>query len=182
MNNIKTPLPGDYNEQELLTSIIRVNHAGEYGAKRIYEGQLAILKNHFSAPIIKHMQEQELEHLNFFEQELIKRRIRPSILHPFWHVAGFALGAITALMGHKAAMACTSAVETVITEHYNKQIPMLTAQNSELKQKISKFRDDELEHKDTALEQGAALTPLYISLNFLIQKGCSLAIFLAKRF
>ncbi|AIL64983.1 2-nonaprenyl-3-methyl-6-methoxy-1,4-benzoquinol hydroxylase [Rickettsiales bacterium Ac37b] len=182
MNNIKNPLPGDHKEQELLHSIIRVNHAGEYGAKRIYEGQLAILKNHPSALLIKHMKEQELEHLTFFEQELIKHRIRPSILHPFWHAAGFALGAITALIGDKAAMACTSAVETVITEHYNKQINLLTNQNAELKQKITKFRDDELEHKNTALEQGATLSPLYTSLNFIIQQGCRAAIFLAKRF
>ncbi|MFV9875320.1 MAG: demethoxyubiquinone hydroxylase family protein [Rickettsiales endosymbiont of Dermacentor nuttalli] len=179
MNNSKKILPGDKTQQELLHSIIRVNHAGEYGAKRIYEGQLAILKNHKCAPLIQHMKEQELEHLTFFEQELINKRIRPSILHPFWHAAGFALGAITALMGDKAAMACTSAVETVITNHYNTQINIL--QDSELKQKITKFRDDELEHKDTALDQGATLAPLYRSLNFVIQQGCKIAIFLAKR-
>ena len=118
-------LPGDPEDREQLARMIRVDHAGEYGAKRIYEGQLAVLKRTPAAKIIRHMKDQEQEHLDAFERLIVERRVRPTVLHPIWHVAGFALGAATALLGQRAAMACTVAVEEVIDEHYAEQAEQL---------------------------------------------------------
>ena len=115
-------LPGDLTKDELIDRIIRVDHAGEFGAKRIYEGQLAVLRGKPEAQAIEHMYQQELEHLRTFEKLMVERRVRPSALHPLWNAAGFALGAATALLGPKAAMACTVAVEEVIDQHYRAAI------------------------------------------------------------
>jgi ubiquinone biosynthesis monooxygenase Coq7 len=175
-------MPGDISSKEYLAQTIRVNHAGEYGAKRIYEGQLSVLKHTESGKIIKHMYEQELVHLKYFEQQIISRGIRPSILNPFWHIAGFALGAITAKLGEKCAYACTVAVEEVIDEHYQQQLQYLGDAEPALTAKIAKFRDEELEHKDTAIENFAHHTPGYFLLSNAIKMGCKLAIFLAKKF
>src|SRR5262245_60586796 len=117
----KKALPGDLTHAEMIDRIIRVDHAGEFGARRIYEGQLAVLKNHPDAAVIRHMHEHELTHLRTFEKLMVERRVRPTALHPLWNLAGFALGAATALLGPKAAMACTVAVEEVIDEHYRQQ-------------------------------------------------------------
>ena len=111
-------LPGDLTAEDLVARMIRVDQAGEYGARRIYEGQLAVLAGKPGGEAVRHMYEQELAHLETFDKLIAERRVRPTALQPVWHIAGFALGAATALMGEKAAMACTVAVEEVIDEHY----------------------------------------------------------------
>lgn len=177
--------PGDKSKEEYLSETIRVNHAGEFGAKRIYEGQLAVLKNKPVAKEIEHMKEQELEHLEYFEQQIIERNIRPSALSPIWDVAGFALGAATALLGEKAAMACTVAVEEVIDEHYEEQVKKLSDDHKnekELKEKILKFQAEELEHRQTGLDHHAEEAIAYPVLTHAIKTGSKAAIWLAKRF
>jgi len=180
--NIATDrLPGDLTKQELIDQIIRVDQAGEYGARRIYEGQLAVLGNSPAGEKIRHMYEQELEHLEHFDKEIGARGVRPTALQPLWHVAAYALGAGTALMGEKAAMACTVAVEEVIGEHYAEQAEALGDDEKELRQSISKFRDEELEHKDIAEEDGAREAPGYEVLSAGIKAASRLAIALSKR-
>lgn len=174
-------LPGDYSKQEQVARMLRVNHAGEYGAKRIYAGQLAVLGKTDVAPTLRHMAEQEQEHLDAFSDMLVKRRVRPTALMPIWHVAGFAMGAATALLGKEAAMACTVAVESVIDEHYAAQEQALGEDEKELKQVISKFRADEKEHHDTALEQGAESSPVYHILRTAVVYQTKLAIWLSTR-
>lgn len=174
-------LPGDLPAEKLLDRIVRVDHAGEYGAVRIYEGQLAVLGNSEKGDVIRHMAEQEREHLDKFSELIGERRVRPTALMPVWHAAGFALGAATALMGERAAMACTAAVEEVIDEHYAKQAAALGDDEAELRATIEKFRDDELEHLDTAIEHEAELTPGYEALSAAIKKGSKLAIWLSER-
>ena len=174
-------LPGDPTREQLIDRIIRVDHAGEYGAKRIYEGQLAMLRGKPEAAIVRHMYEQELQHLKEFERLMVERRARPSALYPLWHVAGFALGAATAWLGPKAAMACTVAVEEVIDEHYRAQSGKLGTDEAPLKARIDKFRAEELEHRDTGLEYGAEQAPAYPLLTGAIKAGSRLAIWLAER-
>ena len=174
-------LPGDTPAARLLERIVRVNHAGEYGAVRIYEGQLAVLGKSDKGELIRHMAEQERTHLDKFNQLVGDRRVRPTALMPVWHAAGFALGAATALMGERAAMACTVAVEEVIDEHYAKQAAMLGEDESTLRETIEKFRADELEHRDTALENDATETPGYDVLAAAIKKGTKVAIWLSER-
>jgi len=174
-------LPGDLPTEKLLERIVRVDHAGEYGAVRIYEGQLAVLGNSNKADVIRHMAEQEREHLDKFNELIGARRVRPTALIPVWHAAGFALGAATALMGERAAMACTAAVEEVIDEHYAKQAAALGDDEAELRETIEKFREDELEHRDTAIAHEAEETPGYEALSAVIKKGSKLAIWLSER-
>ncbi|XP_076547449.1 ubiquinone biosynthesis protein COQ7, mitochondrial isoform X2 [Osmia lignaria lignaria] len=142
---------------KLLDTIIRVDHAGELGADRIYAGQMAVLGRTAVGPTIQHMWDQEKKHRAKFEELIRKYRVRPTVLTPLWNVAGFVLGAGTALMGEKAAMACTVAVETVITEHYNDQLRALMESNEkideEILETIKKFRDEEQEHHDTVRNQ-----------------------------
>ena len=130
------------NDKNFIEQVIRVNHAGEFGAKRIYEGQIKYLKNDDDLETVKHMYNQELEHLDFFNKELINRDIRPTLLMPLWNKLGFLLGAVTAKMGTKSAMACTVAVEEVIEEHYQQQIEKLKKNPKEkaLLNKIKKFQ------------------------------------------
>lgn len=175
-------LPGDLPADAVIDRILRVDHAGEYGAKRIYEGQLAILGRRQEGHVIRHMLEQELRHLEAFEKLMVERRARPSVLFPIWHAAGFALGAATALMGPKAAMACTVAVEEVIDEHYREQITALAATEPEITKKIEHFRAEEVEHRDTGLAHGAEQAPAYELLSSAIKAGSRLAIWLAERF
>ncbi len=170
--NSRPSLPGDLSPAELVERIIRVDHAGEFGARRIYEGQLAVLKNHPDAAIIRHMHEQELAHLQAFEKLMVQRRVRPSALHPIWNIAGFALGAATALMGAKAAMACTVAVEEVIDEHYQQQQAQLGTDEAPLKATIERFRTE---------ERGAEEATGYPLLTSAIKAGSRLAIWLAER-
>ena len=174
-------LPGDLSPEALLDRIIRVDHAGEYGAKRIYEGQLAVLGKKPEGHVIRHMLEQELVHLQAFEKLMVERRARPSVLFPIWHVAGFALGAATALMGPKAAMACTVAVEEVIDEHYRQQTVELGAMEPAIREKIETFRAEEVQHRDTGLAHGAEQAPAYPVLSSAIKAGSRLAIWLAER-
>jgi ubiquinone biosynthesis monooxygenase Coq7 len=175
-------LPGDPTPAALLDRVIRVDHAGEYGAKRIYEGQLAVLGRKNEGHVIRHMLEQELKHLDAFEKFMVERRARPSVLLPIWHVAGFALGAATALMGPKAAMACTVAVEEVIDEHYREQLGKLGTSEPTITEKIEVFRAEEVEHRDTGLAHGAEQAPAYPVLSSAIKAGSRLAIWLAERF
>ena len=161
--------------------IIRVNHAGEYGAGRIYAGQLAVLGKSPSAAVLHEMAGQEQQHLDAFSRMMAHRRVRPTLFMPLWHVAGFALGAATALLGEKAAMACTVAVESVIDEHYAAQETALGDDDAELKSTVSQFRADEKAHHDTALEHGAAESPLYPFLKTAIIYQTKLAIWLSTR-
>ena len=174
-------LPGDPTPREIVARTIRVDHAGEYGAKRIYQGQIAVLRGTKWEPLIRHMQEQEQEHLDTFTGLIGKRRVRPTALLPLWHVAGFALGAATAAMGYRAAMACTVAVEEAIDEHYQAQEAALGEDEAELKGRIAKFRADELEHRDIGLENEAELTPAYRLLSAAIKVGCKVAIKVSER-
>jgi len=174
-------LPGDLSFDEKTKRMIRVNHAGEYGAKRIYAGQLAVLGKTKAGKVIREMADQEQEHLEAFSKIMTQRRVRPTVLMPLWHIAGFAMGAVTALLGEKAAMACTVAVETVIDEHYAKQEEQLGAADSELKSMVTQFRADEKEHHDTALEHGAESSPHYRLLTRVIQYQTKLAIWLSTR-
>lgn len=175
-------LPGDLTPAETLARMIRVDQAGEYGARRIYEGQLAVLGRSPAAATIRKMHEQELAHLETFDRLIAERRVRPTLLQPVWHVAGFALGAATALLGEKAAMACTVAVEEVIDEHYAGQSERLGEDEAELKKTIEDFRADELEHRDIGLEHDAEGAPAYPVLSGAIKAGSRLAIWLSERF
>ena len=179
----KGRLPGDPTQKQLVERMVRVDHAGEYGAVRIYQGQLAVLGHSSTGPVIRQMAEQEQEHLAAFDKLVIERRVRPTALMPLWHVAGFALGAGTALLGERAAMACTVAVEEVIDEHYAKQIEALenAREEAELRQKLEEFRADEIEHRDTGLAHGARQAPGYQPLTAFIKAGSRLAIWLSER-
>ncbi|XP_064009928.1 5-demethoxyubiquinone hydroxylase, mitochondrial [Pogoniulus pusillus] len=165
--------------------IIRVDHAGEYGASRIYAGQMAVLGRSSVGPIIQQMWDQEKAHLKKFSELVVAYRVRPTVLLPFWNVAGFVLGAGSALLGKKGAMACTVAVEESISNHYNNQIRTLMEEDpekyKELLQTIKQFRDDELEHHDIGLEHDAEAAPVYSVLKAAIQLGCKAAIFLSER-
>ena len=176
-------LPGDPTPEQLVERIIRVDHAGEYGAVRIYEGQLAVLGRGAKGNLIREMLAQEKEHLETFDKLVAERRVRPTALLPFWHAAGFALGAATALIGEKAAMACTVAGEEAIDEHYAGQIEALEPMPAEsaLKDTCVKFRDDELEHRATGLAHGAEEAPAYELLTGAIKAGSKLAIWLSTR-
>jgi ubiquinone biosynthesis monooxygenase Coq7 len=174
-------LPGDLTKEAYIERLIRVNHAGEYGAKRIYAGQLAVLGKDEVAPTIEHMAEQEEKHLKFFSDEINKRQVRPTLLMPLWHVAGFALGAVTAAMGTKAAMACTVAVEEVIDAHYAAQAKVLGKDEQSLKTTIEEFREEELEHRDTGIEQHAKEFVGFSALQAVVRRSSKMAIWLSER-
>jgi len=176
-------LPGEPNKQQSIERMVRVDHAGEFGAVRIYEGQLAVLGKTEIAPIIGAMLDQEKEHLKRFEDLIADRRVRPTALLPLWHIAGFALGAGTALLGEKAAMACTVAVEEVIDQHYADQVADLDGEDDEkdLKETFEAFRQEELEHRDTGLDHGAEQAPGYEILTGAVKAGSRLAIWLSSR-
>ena len=162
--------------------MLRVDQAGEYGATRIYAGQLALLRRKCpEAKLIARMAAQEQRHLDRFNHLMAGRRVRPTALQPLWNVAGFALGAATALMSEKAALACTDAVETVIDGHYSRQLKSLGEDDPELATDIAEFRADELEHRDTAREAGASQAAGYPLLTAVIRAGCKAAIELSKR-
>lgn len=177
-------LPGR-GEKEIIETAIRVDHAGEYGAVRIYQGQLAILGNsprmRGTASLIRTMKRGEEEHLRRFDALLKDHKVRPTALQPLWHVAGFALGAATALMGARAAMACTAAVEEAIDAHYGKQTRQLQTIAPELATTVDQFRRDEGEHRETALANGAERAPLYRFLTAAIKAGCRVAIAASER-
>lgn len=172
-----------------IKSMIRVNQAGEYGATRIYAGQLAILKSTPAGETLCEMAAQEAEHLQKFNRLIIENKIRPTILQPLWHVGGYALGMITAMMGEKAAHACTIAVEEVIDEHYQGQLKQLSDAatspssplNAPLANLIEKCRQDELAHKETAIELGGHEAPAYTFLTAAVKTISRTAIWLSSR-
>lgn len=174
-------MPGDPPPREMVERIIRVDQAGEYGAVRIYAGQLAVLPEGPAEQAVRDMAAKEKEHLAEFDRLVAERRVRPTALQPLWHVAGFALGAATALMGPRAAMACTVAVEEAIDEHYAAQAQALGDDEKALRRRIETFREDELEHRDTALRHEAEKAPAYPLLSAAIKSGSRLAIWLSER-
>ncbi|MBR0654039.1 demethoxyubiquinone hydroxylase family protein [Plastoroseomonas arctica] len=177
----RPPLPGDPTPREAIARMIRVDHAGEYGAQRIYQGQLAVLKGTKHEPVLRHMQAQEQVHLDTFAKLIAERRVRPTAMLPLWHVAGFALGAATALLGARGAMACTVAVEEAIDEHYRDQQAELGDEEAPLRDTIERFRQEELEHRDIGLENEAELAPAYRPLYAVIKAGCKIAIKISER-
>jgi 3-demethoxyubiquinol 3-hydroxylase len=174
-------LPGDPPSKEEIARMLRVDHAGEYGATRIYEGQLDVLGRGRAAGVIRQMAEAENRHLARFEILLRERRVRPTLLHPLWNVAGYALGAAAALLGEQAAMACTVAVEEVIDEHYQAQAATLGEQDPAVRETILSFRDDEIAHRDLAIARGAEESPAYDLISAVVKTGSRVAIWLSTR-
>jgi 3-demethoxyubiquinol 3-hydroxylase len=176
------PLPGDPAPAAEIARMLRVDHAGEYGAMRIYEGQLAVLgRGDRAGAEIRQMAAAENRHLARFERLLRERRVRPTLLQPLWSAAGFALGAATALLGEHAAMACTVAVEEVIDAHYEAQAGYLAEQDAGLAETVLAFRADEIAHRESALAYGAGEIPGYELLTGAIKAGTRLAIWLSTR-
>lgn len=177
--------PGEGGLRQRLHEMIRVDHAGEFGAVQIYRGQLAVLRNRpeaaRTAALIEAMEAGEKTHLETFDRLIVKRGVRPTAMAPVWRVLGFGLGAATALMGEKAAHACTAAVEEAIEEHYAAQIAALDGVDPELKKIVEKFRADELEHRDTAVAEGAKNAPGFGVLSGAIKLGCKLAIRVSEK-
>ena len=161
--------------------MIRVNQAGEFGAKRIYAGQLAVMGDRTpAARSIAHMAEQEERHLSAFDKMMAERGVRPTALHPIWNAAGFALGAVSAAISPEAAMACTVAVETEIDRHYSEQLAEIGDSDPELSSMIADFQADEQEHKATALAEGAERAFGYPVMSALVRMGCRTAIAVSK--
>ena len=172
--------PGDRRPDR--ASMLRVDQAGEYGATRIYAGQLAVLRrNSPEAKLVARMAAQEERHLARFNELMAERRVRPTALQPLWNVAGFALGAATALMSEQAALACTDAIETQIDRHYSRQLDELGKDDPGLSADIAAFRADEIEHRDAARAAGATNALGYPFLTAAIRAGCRVAIELSKR-
>ena len=174
-------LPGDPSPATTVARMLRVDHAGEYGAARIYAGQLTVLHRSDQAAVLREMQAQEQQHLDRFAELIVHRRVRPTAMLPFWHAAGFALGAMTAALGERAAMACTVAVEEAIDAHYATQIAALDDDEHELRETLARFRDDELAHRDIGLQHGAEQAPGYRLLSAVIKRGCRMAIRISER-
>ena len=177
----KPNLPGDLTASEVVERLIRVDHAGEFGASRIYAGQLAVLGRSEKGELIRHMKAHGDVHLQTFAGLIGERRVRPTALLPLWSLAGFALGAVTAALGPRAAMACTVAVEEAIDEHYQAQAESLGEDEGALKSTIERFRAEELEHRDIGLEHEAELAPGYRLMSRVIKAGCKVAIAVSER-
>ena len=179
------PMPGESVTERMSEEMIRVDHAGEYGAVQIYRGQLAVFERvgarAHAARIIAEMEAGEKEHLKTFDRLIAARGVRPTLMAPVWRVAGFGLGAVTALMGERAAHACTEAVEEVIEDHYARQSERLGRSDPELKDVIDQFREDEIGHKQTAIEQGAHEAPGYSVLSAIVKLGCRAAIRISEK-
>ena len=172
-------------DKNKIEEFIRVDHAGERGAIKIYEGQLlalnTLVKNENLKKMIEEMKNHEKEHLDFFSKEIKKRKIKPTKLLPLWDVLSVGLGFSSAIMGKKAAMLCTASVEEVIDKHYQNQINQLNSNEKVLKEKIKKFRDDELHHKNIAYENGASKEGLYLILDKIIKTGSKVAISISEK-
>ena len=172
-------------DKKILEEIIRVDHAGERGALKIYEGQLLALKtikqDNSLKTIIEDMQEQEQEHYAYFEKEIQKRKIKPTSLLPLWDLVGVTLGFGSALLGKKATMLCTASVEEVIEEHYKNQLKKLGNDEIELKKKIEKFNDDEIKHKNLAYDWGATNKGIYSIMDKIIKTGSRIAITISEK-
>jgi ubiquinone biosynthesis monooxygenase Coq7 len=179
------PFPGDGARARRVAEMLRVDHAGEFGAVQIYRGQRAVFdmacgKERMSA-LLAEMEAGEQTHLETFDRLLIERNVRPTVFAPVWRIAGFALGAATALMGNKAAHACTAAVEEVIEDHYAEQARALGEFDPELKATVEKFRADELHHRDVAVAEGAYEAPGYKLMASVIRIGCRAAIRISEK-
>ena len=184
--SVATPSrPGRGAVKARLAEILRVDHAGELGAVHIYRGQRAVLGKargfERTAAQLEEMEGHEAVHLARFDELLNEHRVRPTLMAPLWRAAGFMLGAGTALMGEKAAHACTEVVETVIEEHYAAQVAELADRDPELAAELSKFRDEELAHRDLAIEEGAREAPVYPLLAAVIEAGCKVAIRVSEK-
>jgi ubiquinone biosynthesis monooxygenase Coq7 len=176
------PRPGRRVQDSVRDAMLRVDQAGEFGATRIYAGQLAVMGDrHPDARIIAGMAAQEERHREAFDALMAKRGVRPTALHPVWQAAGFALGAVTAAIGPKAAMACTAAIETEIDRHYSEQLVALGDDDPELSALITDFQVEEVEHRDAAIAHGAEQAPAYPLLSGAIRMGCRAAIALSRR-
>ena len=173
------------NTSSKVEEFIRVDHAGERGAVKIYEGQLlalnTLVKNEDLKKTIEEMKVHEMEHCQFFEKEIKKRNIKPTKFLPLWDLLGVGLGFGSTLLGKKGAMLCTASVEEVIDKHYLNQINQLGSEEKELKKKITKFREDELHHKDIAYEKGATKKGLYSIMDKIIKTGSKLAINISEK-
>lgn len=180
---VSSPLLTDPKKKKIIDRMLRVDHAGEIGARQIYAGQLAVFRGTPIGKVIKEMADQEQKHLDAFDRLIVERRVRPTAMMPIWNVAGYALGLGTALIGKEAAMACTVAVEEVIAEHYNDQVRTLLdwEDESELRAIFREFRDDELEHKHTGIEHDAEQAPFYSAMSKAIKAGCRSAIMITER-
>jgi ubiquinone biosynthesis monooxygenase Coq7 len=178
-------MPGEGARERMLEAMIRVDHAGEFAAVQIYRGQRAVFdriegKAH-AARIIADMEVGEQEHLRTFDRLIAERGVRPTAMAPVWRVAAYGLGAVTALLGENAAYACTEAVEEVIEEHYARQSAALAGVDVELRRVVDRFREDEIGHKETAIEQGAHDAPGYSVLSAIIKFGCRAAIRISEK-
>ena len=172
-------------DQKILEEIIRVDHAGERGAIKIYEGQLLALstikQDKNLKKIIEEMKEHEKEHLEYFEKEIQKRKIKPTYLLPLWDLMGVSLGFGSALLGKKATLLCTASVEEVIEDHYENQLGKIGEDEKDLKTKIEKFKGDEVNHKNTAYESGASRTGIYSIMDKIIRTGSKIAITISEK-
>ncbi len=183
------------NFKQFINQVIRVNHAGEFGAKVIYDGQIAALKlkkDNETLELVKHMKEQENIHFDYFDAEIKKQKIRPTIMQPVWRVGGFALGFLTAIIDKRAAMACTTAVEETIDEHYQSQIKKIEKEEKflnksdkqeieNLKEKIKKFRDEEIEHRDIGYNNQARDLSYFTPLSTFVKCSTKFAIAISKK-
>lgn len=173
------------DRKKIIDSIIRVDHAGEYAATYIYKGQLKVFKhNRDLVDLIQEMELNEQEHLQFFNEKIIERRVRPTIFLPLWKAMSYGLGGLTAILGKKYAMACTVAVEETIGRHYQEQIDTLEKlipEEHKLKEDLMKIRDDELNHRDTGILHEAKQAKFYNAAHKIISLGCRIAIFLSKK-
>lgn len=180
----RPPLPGEAVQMRV-ARMLRVDHAGEVAARQIYQGQLAVLQQQPQARAcmaqIEEMAAKEDAHLAAFDRLLTARRVRPTLLSPLWDAASYGLGAASALLGGRAAMACTAAVEEVICDHYQKQLNDLGTDDPELSEIITQFHADEQAHRETAMAAGAARAPAYRPLSEIIKAGCRIAIKLSER-
>ena len=173
------------SNKKKIEEFIRVDHAGERGAIKIYEGQLLALntfvKDDELKKTIEEMKEHEREHANYFEKEIRRRKIKPTKFLPLWDLLGVGLGFGSTLLGKKAAMLCTASVEEVIDEHYQNQIDQIESDEKELKEKIIKFREDELHHKDIAYEKGASKEGVYSIFDKIVKTGSKIAIRVSEK-
>lgn len=177
--------PGARAQDRRLAAMVRVDHAGEFGAVQIYRGQHAVFSRaagkEQTASLIAEMEEGERHHLETFDRLIAERRVRPTLMAPVWRVAGFGLGVATALLGERAAHACTEAVEEVIEDHYARQAQEIGPTDPELSGLVKQFREEELQHRDTAIANGARDAPGYSLLSGAIKLGCRAAIYISER-
>lgn len=172
-----------FSNDKKIQEIIRVDHAGEFGAKRIYEGQIAYTKNSDDKKLIKHMLDQEAEHLEYFDNQIKNGNARPTALAPIWNIFGYALGAISAKASNESAMLVTESVEKVIVDHYQEQIDYLNNVKSknQLLTKIKKFKQDEADHIHIAIENNSANARLHDTISAIVKTFCKATIFLSKK-